>query len=191
MDCQEKFIKYLSGHSGCEISLFQGPDGLFVRKTAGRTDYNKRLRIQLAKQLAYKSTQNPNDIHAPKIYGTGVCDNIFYFDMQYLECRTMAEYMNNISDNELQRFVNLVMHELHLDDCVMMPDTNSIFQKKIKSLYQNVPGDQIYIDALQRLEKYDFSNVPYSKCHGDLTLENIFHISESARFHFDNYLWKK
>ena len=168
----ETFIKSLSGHSGCEISLFRKDDGFFVRKTAGRPDYNKRLRIQIAKQVGYKPAQNSN-IRVPQVYKTGVQDGVFYFDMEYLNCCTMAKYIETISIKGIATFIDWVVNELHISDSVVMPETNEVFQHKIKSLYNNVPLEEIYVNALKRLEKFDFSEIPYSKCHGDLTLENI------------------
>ena len=168
----EQFIKSLSGHSGCEISLFRDGESFFVSKTAGRPDYNKRLRIQIAKQVGYRTSQN-SKIRVPQIYKTGVKDGIFYFDMEYLNCMTVARYMETITIKEIATFVDYVVRELHINDSVVMPDTNDIFQSKIKSLYNNIPNEDIYVNALNRLEQFDFSDVPYSKCHGDLTLENI------------------
>jgi thiamine kinase-like enzyme len=168
----EQFIKSLSGHSGCEISLFKDGDHFFVRKTAGRVDYNKRLRLQIAKQVGYRPAQN-SKIHVPQIYKTGIENDIFFFDMEYLNCMTIAQYMESVSIKEISTFIDLLAGELHINDSVIMPDTNDIFQKKIQSLYKNIPDDEIYKGALKRLENFDFSNVPYSKCHGDLTLENI------------------
>ena len=168
----ETFIKSLSGHSGCEISLFRKDDGFFVRKTAGRPDYNKRLRIQIAKQVGYKPAQNSN-IRVPQVYKTGVQDGVFYFDMEYLNCCTMAKYIETISIKGIATFIDWVVNELHISDSVVMPETNEVFQHKIKSLYNNIPLEEIYVNALKRLEKFDFSEIPYSKCHGDLTLENI------------------
>lgn len=168
----ETFIKSLSGHSGCEISLFRENNCFFVRKTAGRPEYNKRLRIQIAKQVSYKSAKNSN-IRVPQIYKTGIQDGIFYFDMEYLNCCTMAKYIETVSIKEIPAFVGMIVNELHIEDSIIMPETNEIFQKKIKSLYNNIPTEDVYINALKRLEGFDFSEIPYSKCHGDLTLENI------------------
>lgn len=168
----EEYIKDLSGHSGCKISLYRNQDGFLVRKSAGSPDYNDRLRVQMIKQAWYKSSKNA-DIRAPKVYKNGITDGIFWFDMEYLNCITVARYMETVSIKEIAAFVDLVIDELHISDSIIMPDTNDVFQKKIKSLYKSIPEKDIFINALKRLESFDFSNIPYSKCHGDLTLENI------------------
>lgn len=168
----KEFIKQLSGHSGCEISLYNDGEKFFVHKTAGRSDYNARLRKQIAKQISFKS-QNSQRIFAPLVYTTGATDGVFWFDMQYLNCQTLARYMETITIKEISHMMDILTAELHITDSVVMPDTNAIFQKKIKSLRANIPHDQMYVNALDRLERFDFSSVPYSQCHGDLTLENI------------------
>ena len=67
----EEYIKDLSGHSGCKISLYRNQDGFLVRKSAGSPDYNDRLRVQMIKQAWYKSSKNA-DIRAPKVYKNGI-----------------------------------------------------------------------------------------------------------------------
>ena len=168
----EKFIKSLSGHSGCEIYLMNNDNGFFIRKTAGNPNYNDRLQIQISKQIAYKSTGNAR-IYAPKIYKTGMIDDIFYVDMEYIDSCTMANSIEQIMTKGISPFIDLVVRELYINNSVILPETNQIFQKKILSLRKNIPQKEIYINALERLNKFDFSDVPHSKCHGDLTLENI------------------
>ena len=167
----EQFIKKLSGHSGCEISLFQNDGSFFVRKTAGHPEYNKRLRTQIAKQISFRPLHN--HIYAPRVYKTGITNGIFWFDMQYLNCHTMAQHMESVPITEIAELIDTVVGEFHIADSCTMPETNDIFQKKIKSLYSNVPKKQIYMSALDKLSKFDFGDIPYSICHGDLTLENI------------------
>ena len=98
---------------------------------------------------------------------------MFYCDMEYVESLTMASHIESITTKGIGAFIELVIKELHISDGLVLPGANDIFQQKIDSLSKNIPQREIYINAMKRLEHFDFSEVPYSKCHGDLTLENI------------------
>ena len=165
-----KFIKDLSWHSWCEISLYKDENKFFVRKTAWKESYNKRLETQLNKQKAFKS----DIFYAPEIYGQWHIWDIFYFDMQYLNCQTLASYMQSITVKEISNLVELTMKTLDIKWEEYLENTNEIFQKKLKSLKDSF-NDITWIEnqALKLLENFDFSVIPHSHCHGDLTLENI------------------
>lgn len=167
----EKFIKSLSGHSGCQINLMQTGDGdFFVRKISGTKNYNVRLRVQMVKQARFPGSE----IKAPNVINSGVDENgLFWFDMQYLNCQTFAHYMSYITVREIAKMIDILMDELHVADSHINPEANKIFHAKIESLRKNIPDNKIYVSALDRLDKFDFSQIPESLCHGDLTLENI------------------
>lgn len=84
----------LGGHSGCKILLCESENNeVFVRKISSDKGYNKRLKIQAEKQAEYS---NPN-IKVPQVLGKGYTeDGLYYFDMEYIQGITMAEYIKTI-----------------------------------------------------------------------------------------------
>ena len=164
------FIKDLSWHSWCEISLYKADDKFFVRKSAGKESYNARLEKQLNKQKSFKS----DIFYAPEVYSQWYIWDIFYFDMQYLNCQTLASYMQSITVKEISNLVELATKTLDIKWEKYLENTNEIFQKKLKSLRDSF-DDITWIEneALELLERFDFSMIPHSRCHWDLTLENI------------------
>lgn len=50
-------------------------------------------------------------------------------------------------------------------------NTNPIFLNKIRQLRRKLPSDFDHYFSL--LEAHNYSNIPHSGCHGDLTFENI------------------
>jgi hypothetical protein len=179
-----KFIKNLSWHSWCEISLYKSENKFFVRKTAWKESYNMRLQAQLDKQKSFKS----NIFYAPEIYGQWYIWDIFYFDMQYLNCQTLASYMQSITVKEISSLVEKAIETLDIKWEEYLENTNEIFQKKLKSL-RNSFNDITWIEneALILLENFDFSIIPHSRCHWDLTLENIL-ITQDKKIYLIDFL---
>ena len=177
-----EFIKDLSWHSWCEISLYKDENKFFVRKTAWKESYNTRLETQLNKQKSFKS----DIFYAPEIYGQWYIWDIFYFDMQYLNCQTLASYMQSITVKEISNLVELTVKTLDIKWEEYLKNANEVFQKKLKSLRASF-NDITWIenDALELLEKFNFSVIPRSRCHWDLTLENILITSDKKIYLID------
>ncbi len=177
-----EFIKDLSWHSGCEITLYKDNDRFFIRKTAWRESYNGRLKLQADKQKGFVS----DCFYKPEIYSDWYIWDIYYFDMQYLNCQTLASYMQSITVKEISSLVEKAITTLDIKWEEYLDNTNEIFQKKLKSLRENfndITG--IENDALNLLENFDFSVIPHSHCHGDLTLENILITPEKKIYLID------
>ena len=47
---KKKWIKKFVGHSGCQLNLYKDNGTFFLRKDAGSSSYNHRLKKQCAKQ---------------------------------------------------------------------------------------------------------------------------------------------
>ena len=165
-----EFIKPLKGHSGCGLNLYKQDNKFFLRKDAGNALYNKRLKKQYIKQNKFELS----GVKTPKIYDCGQENGLFYFDMEFLNGITLAEYMSNIKIKEINSLIGLLFKSLPVKNSKILPDTDIVFKKKISQIEEKLrPCDREAIEAVQMLKKFDFSNVPLSYCCGDLTLENI------------------
>lgn len=179
-----EYIKNLSWHSWCEITLYKDNDRFFVRKTAGKESYNDRLKIQFEKQWNFKSKY----FFAPEIYWKWYIWDILYYDMQYLNCQTMANTIKTITVKEAIKLVDLAIETLDIKWENYLDNSNEIFQNKIKSLrnsFVNITNTED--NALKKLENFNFSVIPHSQCHWDLTLENIL-ITQDKKIYLIDFL---
>lgn len=179
-----EFIKPLAGHSGCGLNLYKQNNMLFLRKDSGNSSYNRRLKKQYIKQNKFFS----GIVKTPQIINYGNINGLFYFDMEFLNGVTLAEYMSNIKIKEINYLISLLFKSLPVSDSKFLSNTDDVFKKKItqikKVLYPNDKEAQL---AIKMLENYDFSNVPFSYCCGDLTLENIM-IDEEKQIYLIDFL---
>ena len=163
----------LGGHSGCKILLCEEDDNkVFVRKISSNLEYNERLKIQADKQASFIS----NKVKVPKVYSRGYTDEgLFYFDMEYIQGITMAEYMNTIEIGEVKSLVNSIVK-----DVVSVENGNSevdedIFKNKILNLSEKLSAKKnpIIDEAIDMLLNHSWKRFVKTPCHGDMTLENI------------------
>lgn len=169
------FIKNLSGHSGCTLKLFRAESGnFFVRKSSGKESYNIRLKKQCVKQKKFELI----GVKTPKVLGYGKTRGLFYFDMEFIDGITFANFMNSINIKE----VNTYTHKLFTAVANVKEkdslNANEIFHNKIKTLKNNVINIKHFNTesiekAFNLIENFDYKNIPFSHCCGDLTLENI------------------
>lgn len=165
-----EFIKSLNGHSGCGLNLYKQEEILFLRKDSGNPEYNRRLKKQFIKQNKFSLL----GIKTPKVFNYGQENGLFYFDMEFLNGVTLAEYMANIKIKEINSLISLLFKSLPVQTSIKNADADTIFKKKISQIKKQLrPSDTEALQAVKILENFDFSNVPYSYCCGDLTLENI------------------
>lgn len=165
-------ITDLGGHSGCKILLCEEDDNsTFVRKISSSQDYNDRLKQQAEKQKSFNSTV----IKAPSVKATGYTEEgLFYFDMEYIQGITLAEYMNTIEIGKVRGLVEAIVNNM-----IAIGETTSsepnIFIKKIESLEEKLleKNNGTINKALELLKMHDWSLFTKTKCHGDMTLENI------------------
>lgn len=177
-----EFIKDLSGHSGCHIMLYKNSHNFFVRKISWKVSYNERLQLQFKKQTSFKS----NYLYTPCVYDSWFVWDLFYFDMQYINCQTFASYIWSITVKEITSLVELALENLDFSWSYPIKDANIIFQQKICSLKESCPvATSLEDQAFSLLEHFDFSTIPHSKCHGDLTLENILITPEKKIYLID------
>lgn len=166
----EKFIKKLNGYSGCKLDLMSNNDTLFVKKTSNIPQYNMRLKKQLKKQLNFKSEA----VKAPKIYDYNYNeDGLFYFNMEFVSGKTLAEYTQDILITEIIDFIKCLFKSIYFTSEIQNPKAKSIFDKKIKELEIKLSNKTNLKEAFSILNNFEWSQIYKSPCHGDLTLENI------------------
>ncbi|AEF83951.1 conserved hypothetical protein [Treponema primitia ZAS-2] len=163
----------LNGHSGCIIELININEKNIVIKRSKDISYNKRLEEQCKKQEKYSR----NIFSAVRVIDKGADKSgLFWFSMEYINGLTLADYMKTI---ELQKIKDIAQVFLSLipssfDNIEYDANAKKICLLKVKTLSENIIEKSEIIDVvLNKLENYQWNYIQYSKCHGDLTLENI------------------
>lgn len=163
----------LGGHSGCKILLCEtNDDNVFVRKIASDISYNERLMIQAEKQSKFTS----NTLKAPAVLGHGETEGgLFYFDMEYISGITLAEYMNSIEVGKVRNIVRAIVKDIVSLSNNSLCTNEKIFYDKIRSLEEILEqyDNPVIKEALAILKNHSWARFATSRCHGDLTLENI------------------
>lgn len=161
----------MSGFSGCKVLLCEEDNCLFVRKISGNENYNERLRLQMEKQKSFKSAF----VNAPSIIGSGYQNDLFYFDMEYLQGITLAEKLKTIRVCDIRKYVDIIGNFLVEHDAISTSQVaEDAFKIKIEQLSKELVGRGAVVnEAIELLKKHDWKKMPSSFCHGDLTLENI------------------
>lgn len=162
-------MKKLSGHSGCNVWLMDEQGSPFVRKQSSSLPYNMRLKRQFIKQRKFCLS----NIKTPAIWGCGLNNGLFYFDMEFIRGVSMSQYMDSIKVEEIESLTSLLFHSLQIKKGKKHISADKIFKTKITSLEKMLDKNIVIEKVLSKLKHFDFSLVPYSACCGDLTLENI------------------
>ncbi len=170
----------LSGHSGCVIKkhFSTSLNRDVVIKKSSSIDYNLRLKNQMEKQITFLK----NGYNVPEVYDFGFDSNgLFYFEMEYVSGISMNDYLKTINATNIESFVDLIIEfikpEYSRSSSEEYDKIYCIFIDKVVSIKQKVPevflSDKRVKRAFHILENYDWSDFCESRCHGDLTLENV------------------
>lgn len=166
-------ISDLGGHSGCCIQLIETDDNhVFVRKRSSNLEYNDRLKAQAEKQKSFLT----NGIKTPQILNQGFTDeNLFYFDMEYIQGITLAEYMKSIEIGKIKKLVETLVENIICPSMENRKANIGAFTHKLADLRNKLGSmNNVIIEkALNLMEKHSWDNFLETPCHGDLTLENI------------------
>lgn len=164
------------GHSGCKLELTSNE---ILRKCSGNNLYNERLKIQMLKQKSFTSTEV---IKSPRVFTSGTVDDLFYFEMEYINGLSFSDFIRQTPLNlSLQFFENLIawINSNGVNNFSDLVD-NEIIIKKLKSLDKFIPKKL----SKTLLKEVNNLKIPKGYCHGDLTFENII-IRNSNTFLID------
>jgi aminoglycoside phosphotransferase (APT) family kinase protein len=177
-DGELETVQPLKGHSGAQVLLCLRGRSSFVRKTAGDIVQTPRLQKQIAKQRLLAAHGLP----FPRVFSEGVDEmGRAYAEMEYVPARTVASMIVGAAPFDPERVLKAVERALTLFRMkageAVRPE---IFREKIEDIVsksdarladRSRAGD---IRLLGRdLSCHDWSTIPSSPCHGDMTLENI------------------
>lgn len=166
-------IKKLSGHSGCRVDVYSTGTDLIVRKKSSNECYNQRLQSQCRKQKEFKS----DFAKTPRIFDEGLENGLFYFDMEFVKGRTLAELFHSEELTLLKCLVDKLVFNFQNTNSFFLNGTDDIFKYKIAKTKESIQcmgySDSVTSSAFEILQGYDFSRIPHSFCFGDLTFENI------------------
>lgn len=180
------YFTELGGHSGCRVILYETEkNSAFVRKISGDKQYNTRLIAQAQKQEEFQNGL----IKAPKVLSKGYTDDgLFYFDMEYIHGKTLAEYMNTIEIGRMRTLVETILGQIVSRRQNSGETDESIFLQKIESLDNQLKNmnNSVVDSALDILKKHSWKKYVKTRCHGDLTLENI--IVKNDQLYFIDFL---
>lgn len=159
----------LKGNSGCKLYIKHINNRLLVFKHSNSLSYNDRLKKQADKQK-----EGLNGFDKCKVVEEGLYKGLFYFAMEYINGSTIAEYMFKIELNEISDLANKLLYNF-VNPEYYDNKAKDVFINKITSLKHSIGdiGNQYVLMAFRELEKFDWSYLIKSKCHGDMTLENM------------------
>jgi streptomycin 6-kinase len=162
-------VHLLKGHSGARVAYHAGRRS-FVRKTAAAPAANARLKAQADKQRQLHMLALP----FPRVLAQGIAaDGCATFDMEYLPGRSVADAVINAAFFDTATLVRTVQRMTWL----FSPGAGAalparLFRDKIESIAAACDDGAVRACAAA-LQLLDWSGIPQSPCHGDLTLENI------------------
>ncbi|MEI9885318.1 MAG: phosphotransferase [Rhizomicrobium sp.] len=171
-------VQALRGHSGAGVALCTRFGESFVRKTACDAAGNLRLRRQAIKQrlLAAQGFAFP-----PVRRIAQDAQGRAFFEMDYIPARTLAELVAHAVPFDRDTVVEAVGGLVRaLAAAAAGPIPQDLFHRKIADIVRQsetlaiLAPHRLAIAALGgALSARDWSGVPHSPDHGDLTLENI------------------
>jgi len=170
-------VRILTGHSGAEIALHE-VDGIhFVRKKSGSEALNERLEAQASKQDGFFNAGGP----CPRVIGRGRNAGLFFFDMEYVAGTSVAYQCQSAimpDRGDLAAFLGRwIRHFQATADGELGAHQ---YLSKLASIRKSASSSPLLGPVFPRADKIidllsgvDWSGIPQSNCHGDMTLENI------------------
>lgn len=171
-------LQTLRGESGAEITLVEREGQSLVRKVAREPSANNRLLAQIDKQKRHVA----RGIRLPNVWSSGIDpDGRAFMEMEYVpSCSVAALIVSGMHYDRPQ-----LMDALERLLCGFRADAGGTLRaeavaskisevsKTVRLLFPSGPEAQTLEWITRMLLAADWSGIPESDCHGDLTLENI------------------
>ncbi len=174
-------VRALSGLSGARVLLMTTDDRhWFVRKIASDAAGSARLRGQMTKQIALAATTDV--VATPRVLEHGEIDGRFYFDMEFVRGTDGVSYLRRATYAQVEALSDRFCRYLETV-AAQAPDhasSGSLFEALFGKLCEVQQRTSLIDDAtlaalfmsLERLRART-AGLATTRCHGDLTLENI------------------
>ena len=174
----------LKGNSGCTLTILRN-DTSRVRKMSYSEDYNQRLEKQLEKQCLF----HDYEIRKPTVFEKGIKEGLFYFDMEYINGNTLIDWVNLCDLDSLNQLIDQILKQICNNTVIEKRIIASeLIDLKIDSLIERI-NDNYFKNLISVNRKvitdFDWSVIPISNCHGDLTLGNIIIGEDKSVFYID------
>jgi aminoglycoside phosphotransferase (APT) family kinase protein len=181
-------IKNLKGHSGCQVQLLRFDDLYLVRKTSASQNYNPRLLRQIEKQQRLESL-----VAVPRVIKVTTSDELVSFDMEYVAGRDLTAQCLQEPAGWILGFTDQLLDLLGtLSGAPLAGDLTDSFTRKIQEIdaklatHPHALKRRSALDGvIETLLQADWSGIPRTECHGDLTLENIIFKSDGSLVFID------
>lgn len=180
----------MRGNSGCKLEIIQG-NHTIVRKISYDINYNRRLKFQMTLQSNFFD----KEIYTPSIFGSGYIDGNYYFDMEYINGNNLVYWLESADIDSINKKIIMILKQVSSNEPLDSKNNNRDYINLLISDKFNTLEKTIVFENLQNIISsckdailnFDYSLIPLSKCHGDLTLENII-ISEDYKIYFIDFL---
>jgi aminoglycoside phosphotransferase (APT) family kinase protein len=164
-------IALQGGHSGADVILYTDDRDTFVRKSASLPQNNARLMKQAVKQRLFAAQGFP----FPAVRGMAFdAARRAYFDMDYVPSRTLGDLVRTLSPFDTRAVIDAVADMIavfHATAQAALPPT--LFHAKLDDIANALTPSPLLGRVVKRLHAADWSGIPSSVSHGDLTFENI------------------
>lgn len=172
----EEHVRLFKGHSGCRVELWRRADLYFVRKWSASPTYNPRFQRQIDKQIALSDV-----IAVPRIFRQSEAGGLVVADMEFVTGEHFRSYAPQQRIDSVVNLVDQIIAPLvRLQSASVRGVDAAEFEGKLAELKLTVaasaffkPHAQFLNSLLERMGQLDWTGIPESTCHGDLTLENI------------------
>lgn len=163
-----QFLRRLAGHSGAEVALYAGGHASLVRKTAGTSAGNARLLRQSSHQRALASAGLP----FPRVLREGFdAQGRAFFEMEYVPARSLAAILCEAAPFDAAPVMAALERALRFFQLSLGAAIPAgIFHDKLLAIAAAAPRAA---GLVEQLGARDWSGIPSSLSHGDMTLENI------------------
>jgi len=169
--------RVLAGHSGARLTLMETPACSLVRKSAGQAADNARLRAQCEKLRRLHAAGLP----CPAVLAEHEAEGVFCFDMDYVPADSLAHLIISGRAAPWEAIIPQILQLVsHFQSTTTGEIPASAFLSKLDIMLALCAQGQhtasfttALTEITQRLRGLDWTGIPQSDCHGDMTLENM------------------